>query len=306
MENLVIEGGGSKAYSFIGVLQHLEKIDSAKDIKNIIGVSAGSMMASLLAVGCSSEKIIEIYNAFDFSKYTIKYTNIFTYWNIFNHKGINDSSVFKEQVVNNMLFLACGDGDITFKQLFDLYKKVLVISGSCVNRRESHYYHVYSNPNMKIKDAITISCCIPFVFTPVLWNEDTLVDGGLIENYPLYFFDRVKLPDSRKEKVFNTGTPLNPKTFGIKFVSKSTKKDQTLYGGNDDTKSFINYLKSLVSTLLTSNEREYIRENYWEQTISVNVDELNGIESLALSNEQKLLLITAGNKACFDFFEKKA
>ena len=42
-----------------------------------------------------------------------------------------------------------------------------------------------SHPDLKLIDAIFITCSIPFLFQPTYLNNTYLVDGGVICNYPL-------------------------------------------------------------------------------------------------------------------------
>ena len=48
----VFEGGGVKGIGLVGALKAFE--DDGYEWKNIAGTSAGSIIAALLAVGCSS------------------------------------------------------------------------------------------------------------------------------------------------------------------------------------------------------------------------------------------------------------
>ena len=62
--------------------------------------------------------------------------------------------------------------------MFDLSKKnILVITGTNVNSRESHYFNYITTPDMNITTALKISMCIPFFFNAVKYNENIYVDG---------------------------------------------------------------------------------------------------------------------------------
>lgn len=280
--NLVISGGGVKAYAAIGALRILEK---ETYFSKIAGVSAGSIIASLLALGCDSYCIQTLYDKMDLSKYVLKYYNIFTYLKIICRRGIYNTEEFKNKTIHTLLQEACGDGDITFKQVFEKYAKVLVISGCSITKAETHYYHYISNPDMKIKDAIAISCCVPFLFTPIIWKEDTLVDGGVIENYPLYFFKDNKLPNSKLSRVIDNKTQLDKDTIGIAFLNNNKKEER---------KDLISFIKSLIFTFLENNEKKYMREDYWEKTIMINVGDVESVTNFNLSKEDKQKLLNAG------------
>ncbi len=279
--NLVIAGGGVKAYAAIGAIRVLEQRMS---FSKIAGVSAGSIIATLLALGCDSYSIQDLYDSMDLSKYVLKYYSIFTYLKIIYKKGIYDTEEFKNKIIHVLLEKACNNGDITFKDIFDRYGKILVISGCSLTKRETHYYHYISNPDMKVKDAIVISCCVPFLFRPVIWEEDTLVDGGVIENYPLYFFKDSELPNSKLGKIIDNEKKLNEDTIGIRFSDNGTV---------DDKNGLLNFVKSLIFTFLTNNDKKYMREDYWKKTIMIEIQDIESITNFNLSkyNKQKLLLV---------------
>ncbi len=56
-ENLVFEGGGVKGLAFCGALEVLEEKDVMKNIKRLVGSSAGAITAGLLACGYTADGI---------------------------------------------------------------------------------------------------------------------------------------------------------------------------------------------------------------------------------------------------------
>jgi NTE family protein len=296
--NLVIEGGGIKAYSSIGVLKFFHEKGLDKNIKNIIGVSAGSIMAALFSVGCEYDDIEKIYTLVDFSEYKFQSKNILTYYKILFKNGIYDTEKFKETIIHKILELGCCNGNITFLEVYENYGKKLVIPGTCLNKRETHYYHYISNPFMKVKDAIAISCCVPFLFRPIIWKNDTLVDGGVIENYPLYFFnEKLETRNSRECVIKDNVAPMNLQTIGIKYINSNTSQDNELYKGNDKILSIYDYIQSFINTLMTSNERRIIKDDYWKQTIAIDVGFISSVDDLNIPENLKSNLINAGYDA---------
>ena len=303
-ENIVIEGGGIRAYASIGVLQELEKRNKLSSIKRIAGTSAGSIIATLLALDCSSDEMKKYYDLMDMAPYKIKYYSILTYYNLLYKRGIHDSYHMKDNVISKILNEKIGRDDITFKEIYDLYGKILVITGTCLNKREIHYYHLESNPNMKIKDAIQISCCIPFLFQPIEWNQNTMVDGAVLLNYPLYFFDDNEIiPNSRNGIVTENEGNVNKKTLGIKFIDHTTTKNSKIFTGNDPTKSTIQYVSCITNTMVTQIERLSMRSDYWEQTIAINLEHSISITDMSLSEKQKQEMIKQGIDSACSYFK---
>ena len=301
--NIIIEGGGSKAYSTIGCVKVFEEKGILGGFKNLIGTSAGSIMATLIAIGCSSSEMKKYYDLVDLSLFDVKYWSFRTYYNILVKNGIHDPSRL-EKIIHDILKDKTGNGDITFKQIYEKYDKFLVITGTCLNKRTTHYYHHESNPDMKVKNAIKISCCVPLLFFPVKWGGDVLCDGGLLENYPLYFFNNDDYPNSKTHTVFDDNEPINQRTIGIKYIDDNTSENK-LYTGNDNISGIGSYLKSILNTFMTGIERKGIKDSYWEKTISVNTGDFDSITNLSLSELQKEYLSDVGYISTIEFLRLK-
>jgi len=305
--SLVIGGSGNKGYSCIGAIQQLS--NELKNIKRFLGVSSGSILATLLAIGCNSEELKKYFDMVDLSQFKTNYTSIYTYYKLATKKGIHDSSVFIEEIITKILQEKTGSGNITFKQIYETFGKILVIPTACINKREMYYYHYISNPNMEVKYAIERSCCVPFVFYPVNHKGDTLVDAGVIDNYPLYFFDREdELPNSRLNFVSPDMTikPSN-KTLGILVIDDNTSKDSSdPYLGNDKSIKMIDYLKCILNTILTTNTRAHIGRDYWENTVAINIGRsTDGVSNLSLDEATKQKYFTKGVSAANEFLKRQ-
>lgn len=296
--NLVIGGGGKKGYSVIGSLKYFE--ENGVEFEKIAGSSVGSIMATFIAIGCTSGEIIKYYDMIDLSIFKINYFSPKTYYNLLLNKGVNDPLKL-ENIIGDILKDKTGNGDITFKQVYVKYGKFLTITGTCLNKRETHYYHHETNPDMKIKKAIAISCCVPLLFKPVLWKGDVLCDGGVLENYPLYFFNENCPVNSKLYKIIDGDEKINYKTIGIKYIDDETS-EQKLYTGNYEIKNIWQYLSSILNTLFTGIERKGIKEKYWERTISINLGSFDSVTNLVLTDPQKEEFIKIGYNATANFF----
>lgn len=297
--NLVIGGAGVKNYASIGAIEKIKHI--IPNIKRILGVSSGSLISTLLAIGCSAEEIKKYYDMVDLEKFKVKYSSWYTYYKIFRYNGIYDSKDFRENVLHKILEEKTGNGNITFGDIYEKYDIVLVIPAACTNKREMHYYHHVSNKNMPVKYAIERSSCVPGLFYPIKDQEDTLVDAGLIDNYPFYFFDKEDyLPNSRLKLVFpDLKTTPNSKTLGILIIDDNVSKDKVdPYLGNDKTKTLSEYIVSLLNTLLTTNSRANIGKGYWENTIAINIGRnIDGVTNMVLDEKTKIEFYNRGLSA---------
>jgi tetratricopeptide (TPR) repeat protein/predicted acylesterase/phospholipase RssA len=58
--NLVFQGGGTKGFAYLGVIEVLEDEKMMKDVKRVAGTSAGAITATLLSMGYDSKKIKDL------------------------------------------------------------------------------------------------------------------------------------------------------------------------------------------------------------------------------------------------------
>ena len=80
--------------------------------------------------------------------------------------------------------------DLTFKELYDLTGRELIIVGTNVNKGIPIFYNIKDYPDTKIVDAIRVSASFPGIYTPVIENNNHhLIDGCILEPYPLDYFD---------------------------------------------------------------------------------------------------------------------
>ena len=54
---------------------------------------------------------------------------------------------------------------------------------------EIDFFDYIISPDCKIIDALIMSISIPLLFNPIKYNNQYYVDGGLIDNYPITYFE---------------------------------------------------------------------------------------------------------------------
>lgn len=182
---LVLPSGGYKVLNLVGALYELQKNDffNLKDIKGIYGVSAGSVIGSVL---CLNQNWDDILN------YCIKRPwekcfnfNTDDYLNIIDKKGIIGIEMLKDFI--NPFFKSCDLNldTLTLKELYDFSKINLNIYAVNTNTFKSEHFNHITQPNMKLINAIYMSSSMPFVFKPMYINNICYIDGGLDICYPI-------------------------------------------------------------------------------------------------------------------------
>lgn len=168
MKYLVIGPGAMGIFALLGHLKNIEH--KLKDVQEISGASAGSILALMFALGKSIDDMLDIalrLNISDLVKLNLK---------CFIHKfGLVDTEPMKKKLIE-----ICGCNP-TFKEL----DKKIYVSTFCVNTSTTEYFSVDTHPDMHVIDAVCMSIAIPFVFSSIKYNEKTYVDGGTVESMPL-------------------------------------------------------------------------------------------------------------------------
>ena len=179
---LCFSGGGIKGLSFIGALNKLIN-DDYIDLNNIdtfCGTSIGSMIAFLLNIGLNINEIREFVLAFNFSKLNGEIDCI----NFFENFGINNGDRIK-LIFIKFIERKFNKKDITFKELYELTKKKLIIVGTNLTEGKEAIFNTDMTPDFSVIMAIRISMSVPIIFTPVKLDGIVYVDGAIVNNFPI-------------------------------------------------------------------------------------------------------------------------
>lgn len=162
----------------------------------------------------------------------------------------------------------------------------MVIVGCNLNRlREVHFSHK-NTPDMPIHKAVRISASYPFIFKPIEYEGDLYVDGGIVNNYPLYVFDNID------------------KTIGVKLLTESEEPSEHIYNKRESIDDICEYSIALLRAISIAAERNYIRDvDYWKHTICINTGSISSTK-YSITQEDKDFLISNGYNATKAYLEK--
>jgi NTE family protein len=254
--NLVLEGGGVRGFAYAGALEVLDSLGVLQDIERVGGTSVGAIQATLLAIGYSPKEIMEVASNIPLKEFNdgfipggfSRLKNRFGFF-----KGENLS-----KWIEQLIAAKTGDATITFRQLHEqrLQKnyKELYITGTDLTYRCLRVFSYESYPDMQVKDALRISFSIPLYFQPVVIDDDgkvqkqntndqfhVMVDGGLLNNYPIQLFDSSKYMNDTQPNVYVH----NPTTLGLLL----DKPEQVAYTQTGNYPLPIHSLKDYISTV---------------------------------------------------------
>ncbi len=155
---IVLSGGGARGAAHLGVLQALNDLNIA--ISAVSGVSAGAIIGALYAAGHTPKDILT----------TLKGRSYF---------GISDIAwlkpgIFSAASLRKALSELIGNDD--FAQL----KMPLYVTATDMICQRSVTFS-----SGKLFDPVIGSSSVPLVFQPVLFGAYELLDGGMLNNFPV-------------------------------------------------------------------------------------------------------------------------
>jgi NTE family protein len=182
IKNLVLSGGGLLGISYIGLFKYLEENNATKQIKTVSGCSAGAIFGSLFAVGYKSDELNIIVKSMNFKEFlNITADSII---NFMRTKGL-ESGKNLMNFIKKCIKDKTGNEDITFCQIQERFNIKLSIGVTNLTTSKFELLGCHNMPNLPIYQAINASIAIPFIFEPVIINNDVCCDGGLLDNLPI-------------------------------------------------------------------------------------------------------------------------
>ncbi|HEX3517975.1 MAG TPA: patatin-like phospholipase family protein, partial [Solirubrobacteraceae bacterium] len=220
----VFQGGGVKGIALAGALEEfgdsaLHQQNYVDDWVQLAGTSAGAIIAAFLACGHSVEETAALVKGTDFAK--------FEDWgpggeiiggaiNLALHHGLAHGKVFHDwfrDQIKDQTFGDVEDAKRTLKLIAtDITRReMLVLPDALPNYRVTKDGPPIDPKRFAVADAVRMSMSIPYFFQPVelIHHEtgiaSTIVDGGVLSNFPVWIFD------------VEDRDPLRP-TFGFKLI----------------------------------------------------------------------------------------
>jgi len=304
IKNLVFEGAGVRGIAYCGAVQEMESKKMMDSIERVGGTSSGAIIALTISLGYSGKEIENIISKTNFKKfndgsffYIGGITRLSKYFGWYKGKKFGK---WLEQMIKEKT----GNENMTFEELHQKGFKDLYITGTSLNKQKAVIFSYESYPKMKIKDAVRISSSIPLYFEPVFIDSsgkifdrpkqkqgfDMMVDGGILENFPIHIFDKQQ-PD-----LYTIGFRVD---HGPQI--ENDKGDRTLAEMPvDDLKQ---YFGAFYNIVIENLNRQQLTITDWQRTVSISDgDVLPKVRKL--SKEEVFILIENGRKAVQNRFQK--
>jgi NTE family protein len=299
-ECLVFSGGGIKGLAYVGAIKALEEKKLFQKVKRFAGASAGAITAALLAIGMSADELDEQMSSVDFAtflgksnvdiealvdkplEFCLKAPEVII--DEATKRGLCDGSVFV-QWLTSMFKLKGFDETTTFSELYEKTGNELIIV-LCYANCSKTVLACHKNDetaNMPIITAVRGSMSIPFVFEPLIWNNNTYVDGGTMYNYPIEVFDEEISPE---------------KTLGFILSTQSS----ILMPPRKEDNGILSHLACIYDAIMNVSYEYCFRMENHHRTIFIDPAGI-GVLDFKLNEDQKKSLKDNGYNATMDYFE---
>lgn len=304
IENLCFEGGSVKAFSFVGAIQRLEELGLIKNIKRVIGSSAGCIFALSVACGIKSIDMKNIISNTDFSKFRDdSYGYVFDIIRVIKHYGICRGDKLYDWY-SQLLYKFAGNESITFEELYKKTGIDLVITGTNLTKSKTEYFSHSNYAKMQVRLAMRISTSIPLFFKAIELDGCTYVDGGMLNNYPIWYFNE-NGENTLGLKLMGWDESIDPNKGSIENKEEIIEIDDNSIDHTDqDTSNIKVYTESLINSMMFQIERGYIKKGYWDKSVVINTGKISTLD-FDLSNEKKNWLIKQGYNATKAYFINK-
>ena len=282
--DLVLSGGGVKGVGLVGAVVAL--LDAGYEPQRISGTSAGSIVGAIVAAAAhtgamTGAQVKELALQLDYRKFldpgpVERVPLIGPSLALLRGSGIYKGDYAREWVRKQLADLgvvtfgdlALDDDELPPEQRYRLVVTVADVTTGQLVRLPWDYRRVFGlDPDEQlVADAVRASMSIPFFFRPVSLTStagltSTLVDGGLLSNFPIDSLDRT---DGK--------TPRWP-TFGITLLPN-------LPHGNDKVIPALaalrllgapHLLEDVVTTVLVGRDQAYLNQP-WVDARAIRVD----------------------------------
>ncbi len=222
----VFQGGGVKGLALVGGLLEFAKGDEHVKIDkwvNVAGTSAGAIVAAFLALDWTASELDSLMREIPYAE--------FEDWgpggrvlggglNLLRHHGLAHGKVFHDWLEKELggrtfadpkLKRPAADGPDKGEDPYRLRmiaadvtnREMLVLPADLAKYRYPGSREPIDPEQVKVADAVRMSMSIPYFFQPISLERidtgktATIVDGGVLSNFPVWLFDVDQHPPKR-------------------------------------------------------------------------------------------------------------
>ena len=312
--DLVLSGGGVKGIGLVGAVVAL--MEAGYSAQRVSGTSAGSIVGSIVAAAAQGQQMTpaevkELALSLDYKDFLDpgpierlpqigRPVALLRGTGIYRGDRVHDwvRSQLKSLGVSTFGDLACDDSGLLPERRYRLVVTVADVTTGQLVRLPWDYRRVYGvDPDdQQVADAVRASMSIPFFFRPASLTSraglaSTLLDGGILSNFPIDSLDR---QDGKK--------PRWP-TFGVTLLPNLPEGNDAVIpalralGVLGSTK----LLEQVITTMLVGRDQAYLNQP-WVGARTIRVDSTDvGFLDFGISDKQVKMLYDKGYTAAVKF-----
>jgi NTE family protein len=309
--DLVLEGGGVKGLGLVGAVRRLMRAGYA--FPRVAGTSAGAIVAAFLAAGAKEAQFGEIMERLEYPKVSDrgppKIPLLSEGISLLRDRGAYEGDYVHDFVRRELSELgvttfrdlrvkdADADRNLESHHRYRLVVMVTDVTHGRMLRLPWDYRRLNLKPDEQlVADAVRASISIPLYFEPVTLRdgetgeETTLVDGGILSNFPIEIFDRT-----------DGARPRWP-TFGVKVMPDLPGGfDHLVPGTGLAALPPLRLLEQVVATAIVGHDQTYLeRPCVRRRAMLVNTDAV-GIVQFDAPAGLRAEVVANGDKAADEF-----
>ena len=311
--DLVLEGGGIKGLGLVGAVLRLMR--DGYTFPRVAGTSAGAIVAAFVAAGITAEELADVMDRLDYRRVPDRAPPgiplVSEGISLLGNRGAYEGDYVRDFVHEELARL----GVTTFGQLrrtdrradrnLEPYRRYkLVVTATDVTRGRLlrlpwDYGRLNLDPDEQlVADAVRASMSIPLYFEPVTLRDGTtgepttLVDGGVLSNFPIEIFDRT-----------DSANPRWP-TLGVKVIPQLPAGNAQLFPGIALPRlPPVHLLEQVVATAMVGHDQTYLeRPCVRRRAIQVDTGAI-GIVEFDASPQKRAAVAANGDKAAERFLD---
>jgi len=279
----------------------------------VAGTSAGAIVAALIAADITADGLAEVMDRLDYSRVPDRSAPgipvLSEGISLLSKRGAYEGDYVREFIHEELEQLGVmtfgdlrrsdgkADGNLEPYQRYKLVVMATDITRGRLLRLPWDYRLLNLDPDEQlVADAVRASMSIPLYFEPVTLrdgttgDQTTLVDGGVLSNFPIEIFDRTDATDPRWP------------TLGVKIVPQLPAGDAQLFPGIALPRlPPVHLLEQVVATAIGGHDRTYLeRPCVRRRAIQVDTSAIGIVEFDA--SPQKRAAVTANGDLAAERF----
>ncbi len=312
--DLVLEGGGVKGLGTAGAVMALQ--EAGYTFPRVAGTSVGALAAAFVATGVDAPSLASILGRFQLPKIPDRKVPSIPLlsegWSLMLRRGAYQGDYVRDWIESELARLGVrtfgdlrrrdegDDANLSPEQQYRLVVMATDITHGRLLRLPWDYHLFHLDPDEQlVADAVRMSLSIPLYFRPCELRDPvdgraaTVVDGGVLSNFPIEIFDRTD------------GAPSRWPTFGVRLLPDlPAGLGSLLPGYHLPTLPAVRLVQQLVATMLVGRDQTHLeRPGVRARTISIDTSG-TGIVEFRIRDEERSALLGRGRQAALDFLAR--